>query len=113
MKALLAGQSVDFKGTPGKLDFAAGRDIPVIMAASGPKSIELAGEVADGVLVLVGFTPWYCQTRCSPVLSGVPNAVDAALKSWTLFGRSVPVPPTRRPKLATPGSAHRQSTGVF
>ena len=57
MKALLAGETVDFNGTPGKLDFASGRDIPIIMAASGPKSIELAGEVADGVLVLVGFTP--------------------------------------------------------
>ncbi|MDH3598555.1 MAG: LLM class flavin-dependent oxidoreductase [Candidatus Tectomicrobia bacterium] len=57
MRALLAGETVDFNGTPGKLDFASGRDIPIIMAASGPKSIELAGEVADGVLVLVGFTP--------------------------------------------------------
>ncbi len=61
MKSLLAGQTVDFNGTPGKLDFAAGRNIPVIMAASGPKSIELAGEVADGVLVLVGFTPGIVQ----------------------------------------------------
>jgi len=29
----------------------------VLMAASGPKAIELAGEIADGVLLLVGFTP--------------------------------------------------------
>jgi 5,10-methylenetetrahydromethanopterin reductase len=57
MRALLAGETLDFNGTPGKLDFASGRDIPIIMAASGPRSIELAGEVADGVLVLVGFTP--------------------------------------------------------
>jgi 5,10-methylenetetrahydromethanopterin reductase len=27
------------------------------MAASGPRSLELAGEVADGALVLVGYTP--------------------------------------------------------
>ena len=55
VKALLAGQTVDFDGTPGRLGYAAGRHIPVIMAASGPKSIELAGEIADGVLLLVGF----------------------------------------------------------
>src|SRR5947199_4981998 len=57
VKALLAGDAVDFQGTPGRLGYAAGRDIPVLMAASGPKAIELAGEVADGVLLLVGFTP--------------------------------------------------------
>ncbi|WP_089933953.1 LLM class flavin-dependent oxidoreductase [Candidatus Entotheonella palauensis] len=66
MKALLSGQSVDFQGTPGRLGFAAGRDLPVLMAASGPKAIELAGEVADGVLLLVGFTPEIIQavTEC-------------------------------------------------
>jgi 5,10-methylenetetrahydromethanopterin reductase len=55
IKMLLAGQSVDFGGTPGKLGYAAGRPIPVLMSASGPKAIETAAEVADGVLLLVGF----------------------------------------------------------
>jgi 5,10-methylenetetrahydromethanopterin reductase len=55
VKALLAGQSVDFDGTPGRLVYASGGRIPVIMAASGPKAIEVAAEVADGVLLLVGF----------------------------------------------------------
>lgn len=55
VRALLAGEAVDFAGTPGRLAFAAKRPIPLIMAASGPKAIELAGEVADGVLLLVGF----------------------------------------------------------
>lgn len=57
VKALLAGDAVDFEGTPGRLGYAAGQAIPVLMAASGPKAIELAGEVADGVLLLVGYTP--------------------------------------------------------
>src|SRR5262245_28528485 len=55
VKSLLAGKSVDFDGTPGRLAYAAGRPIPVLMAASGPKAIELAGEIADGVVLLVGF----------------------------------------------------------
>src|SRR4249920_3674888 len=55
VKGLLSGQTVDFEGTPGRLAYAAGRHIPVIMAASGPKAIEVAGEIADGVLLLVGF----------------------------------------------------------
>lgn len=57
VKALLAGQTVDFEGTPGRLHYGGASNIPVIMAASGPKAIELAGEIADGVMLLVGFNP--------------------------------------------------------
>jgi 5,10-methylenetetrahydromethanopterin reductase len=57
MKGLLTGQTVDFTGSPGRLQYAAGRPIPVLMAASGPKAIELAGEIADGALLMVGYTP--------------------------------------------------------
>ena len=55
VKSLLAGQTVDWSGTPAGLSYASGRHIPVLMAASGPKAMELAGEIADGVLLLVGF----------------------------------------------------------
>lgn len=60
VKALLAGESVDYNGMSNRLDFAGsdgGAGVPVLMAASGPRSLELAGEVADGVLALVGYTP--------------------------------------------------------
>src|SRR6266849_1047647 len=50
IKTLLAGESVRFGETAGRLGYAGGRRIPVLMAASGPKAIEVAGEVADGVL---------------------------------------------------------------
>ena len=55
VRALLNGESVSFDGTPGRLGYAAKRRIPIVMAASGPKAIELAGEIADGALLLVGF----------------------------------------------------------
>jgi 5,10-methylenetetrahydromethanopterin reductase len=55
VKTLLAGGKVDWNGTPAGLSYASGRRIPVLMAASGPKAMELAGEIADGVLLLVGF----------------------------------------------------------
>ena len=58
----------------------AGRDIPVLMAASGPKAIELAGEIADSVLLLVGYTPGligtpeYCAQRLMEMTKvGVTN----------------------------------------
>ena len=62
VKTLLAGEAVDFDGTPGRLGYASGRRIPVIMAASGPKAIEVAGEIADGVLLLVGFNRGIVET---------------------------------------------------
>ena len=55
LRKLLVGEVVDFHGTRGRLAFASGRPVPLLMAASGPKAIELAGEVADGVMLLVGF----------------------------------------------------------
>jgi len=55
VRSLLAGQSVNWNGTPAGLSYASGRHIPVLMAASGPKAMELAGEIADGVLLLIGF----------------------------------------------------------
>jgi 5,10-methylenetetrahydromethanopterin reductase len=55
LRALLAGETVTFGPTSGSLAYASGRRIPVLMAASGPKATELAGEIADGVLLSVGF----------------------------------------------------------
>src|SRR6266436_552786 len=53
---------------PGRVKFVigtgytSGRRIPVIMAASGPKAIEVAGEIADGALLLVGFNRGIVQS---------------------------------------------------
>ena len=39
------------------LRFPARADIPVYISASGPRTLELAGEIADGVVLLVGLFP--------------------------------------------------------
>lgn len=39
------------------LRFPARPDIPVFISASGPRTLELAGEIADGVILLVGLFP--------------------------------------------------------
>src|SRR2546428_13712971 len=48
LRKLLAGEAGGFHGTPGRLAYAAGRPVPLLMAASGPKAIELAGGIARG-----------------------------------------------------------------
>jgi 5,10-methylenetetrahydromethanopterin reductase len=74
VKALTAGRTVDFSGTPGRLGYASGRPIPVLMAASGPKAIELAGEIADGVLLLVGFNRGIVQRALEHLERGAKRA---------------------------------------
>ena len=70
VKTLVSGGTVDFNGTPGRLPFASGRRIPVIMAASGPKAIEVAAEIADGVLLLVGFNQGIVEKALSHLAAG-------------------------------------------
>src|SRR3989442_6306821 len=55
LRKLLAGEAVDFHGTPRRLTFASGPPVSIAMAASRPKAIEVAGEGADGGMLLVGF----------------------------------------------------------
>jgi 5,10-methylenetetrahydromethanopterin reductase len=74
VKALLAGASVDFGGTPGRLGYATKRPLPVLMAASGPKAIEVAGEIADGVLLLVGFNRGIVQRALEHLERGAKRA---------------------------------------
>jgi 5,10-methylenetetrahydromethanopterin reductase len=74
VRALLSGDTVDFGGTPGRLGYAGESRIPLLMAASGPKAIELAGEIADGVLLLVGFNRGIVETALGHLERGARRA---------------------------------------
>ncbi len=74
VRELLAGKSVDFGGQSGRLGYASGRRIPVLMAASGPKAIEVAGEIADGVLLLVGSNRGIVETALGHLERGARRA---------------------------------------
>lgn len=53
LRALFAGDRPEYDGDPVALEWVdrSGVDVPVYMAAEGPKTQRLAGEIADGVLV--------------------------------------------------------------
>ncbi len=77
VKSLLAGESVEYEGMTNRLDFAGsdgGHGVPVLMAASGPRSLELAGEVADGALVLVGYTPGIVEKALEHLETGAKRS---------------------------------------
>ncbi|MDP6279952.1 MAG: LLM class flavin-dependent oxidoreductase [Nitrospinota bacterium] len=52
LRTLFREGKVDYQGK--RIEFHPTRPIPIYMAAQGPKSIELAGEIADGVILQVG-----------------------------------------------------------
>jgi len=54
LRRLLAGQPAVFDSAESRMGNVSERPTPVYMLAAGPKMVELAGEVADGALLLVG-----------------------------------------------------------
>lgn len=69
VRGLLAGEEVIFNGVPGQL-----RDpydaVPINVAASGPRNLRFAGEVADGVILLSGVAPALLEGSVSKVREG-------------------------------------------
>ena len=57
MRRLLRGERVTFNGTETWLRNISDTPTPIFMTAAGPRMVELAGEVADGALLLVGLHP--------------------------------------------------------
>jgi 5,10-methylenetetrahydromethanopterin reductase len=67
-------QSPDFTLNGAHLRFPARADIGVFVSASGPKTLELAGRVADGVILLVGLFPEALGWAVSQVERGAEMA---------------------------------------
>ena len=108
VRELLAGKSVDFGGTPGRLGYASGRRIPVLMAASGPKAIEVAGEVADGVLLLVGSNRGIVETALGHLERGARRAgrkVDDLEVIWAVRTATIKTTEEAR-RMARPTAVH-------
>lgn len=56
LRALLGGHEWDFNGVRSRLRDP-DPDVPIHVAASGPRNLRLAGEIADGVILLSGVSP--------------------------------------------------------
>lgn len=83
LRGLLAGESVaqdadSFFGVKGaRLTFTPPGSVPIYLAARGPKMIELAGEMADG-LITHGLAPGYLQFTAERVRVGAQRASRSA-----------------------------------
>ncbi|MEV7859617.1 LLM class flavin-dependent oxidoreductase [Streptomyces hirsutus] len=73
LRALLAGHEWDFGGVRSRLRDPQ-PDVPVHMAASGPRNLRLAGEIADGVILLSGASPKTLSGATARVREGAEAA---------------------------------------
>jgi 5,10-methylenetetrahydromethanopterin reductase len=84
-RELLSGQTVNFQGQRFKVfgrRLAVGpRPIPLWLAASGPQTLELAGERADGVIISAGTSPAFIGWALDHVRTGEKRAGRAVKKA--------------------------------
>ena len=79
IRSLWSGAEVQLEGRTfslheAHLRFPTRPDIPVYMSASGPRSLQLAGRIADGVILLVGLFPEAVTWAINQVQSGAVRA---------------------------------------
>ncbi len=73
VRALLRGATATFEGREIHLSWPT-RDVPVYFASSGPRSLRLAGRVADGVLFQVGAAPALVRYALEHIAAGAAEA---------------------------------------
>ncbi len=98
VRALLNGESAQFQGRTFRMQWSnpiTPVDIPIVVAASGPRVLKMASEVADGMLLSMGFGPHnvaYVQDLVNQGCAAVnrdPAELDLWWNSEIVFGESV------------------------
>ena len=74
MRALLAGEEVELESGKIHLKHPCKNKIPIYIAASGPKMLELSGRIADGIIVLVGVADEYLRQAKEKIEAGAKAA---------------------------------------
>lgn len=81
MRGLLTAGTAMYKGKKAQLTWAH-KHVPIFLAASGPKTLHLAGQIADGVVIRTGITPEIIRDSLAQVHAGAkeagrdPNEID-------------------------------------
>lgn len=73
IRGLMRGETVNYDGTDMKMAWS-DVAVPIFMACSGPKSLQLGGKIADGVLFQVGAEPGLAQYALDNIRKGAEEA---------------------------------------
>ena len=86
IRELMAGKDVRIDTGTIRLKHAGGDRVPIYFAASGPRMLELAGRLADGVIILVGVDPPRVRQAIQTIEAGARAAgrrlADIDLVLW-------------------------------
>jgi 5,10-methylenetetrahydromethanopterin reductase len=120
LRELTAGRPVAFAGRDGmpdremRLRHAPRRPIPIYMAATGPRALALAGELADGAIVLSGAQPRQIAIALSHVRAGAERAGRALkdLDVWVGAHAAIAADEQEAARLAKPLCASAAQLGA-
>lgn len=73
MRELMTSGETMYRGKKAKLTWGHSR-VPIFLAASGPKTLHLAGKIADGVVIRTGITPDIIRDSIAHVHAGAREA---------------------------------------
>jgi alkanesulfonate monooxygenase SsuD/methylene tetrahydromethanopterin reductase-like flavin-dependent oxidoreductase (luciferase family) len=73
LRALMRGEEIDYDGTPIRIRWAQ-QDVPIMLAATGPKNLRAAGALADIVMIYVGVHPDAVRWGIEQVRAGAEEA---------------------------------------
>lgn len=85
VRGLLTAGHAQWRGRTLRLSWA-GRRVPIYVAAEGPRTLELAGEVADGVIVNLGLAPDMVRQAMAHVEAGARRAGrdPSSIEVWVM-----------------------------
>ena len=73
VRGLLTHGTAEYRGQIGRLTWARA-NVPLYLAASGPKTLRLAGQIADGVVINTGLLPEIIRDSIDQVRHGAEEA---------------------------------------
>jgi 5,10-methylenetetrahydromethanopterin reductase len=74
VRDLLARGESTYQGAAARMEWGRGVRVPVVVSAHGPRSLRLAGEIADGVVVGLGVTPDVVRGSLELIAEGAESA---------------------------------------
>jgi 5,10-methylenetetrahydromethanopterin reductase len=85
LRTLMAGETAHYDGQDIKASWPP-RKVPIVIACTGPKSLQLAGRIADGVMFQVGADPALARYAMKNIVRGAEQA-DRDPATITLYQR--------------------------
>jgi 5,10-methylenetetrahydromethanopterin reductase len=84
IRQLFSSGKTTYRGAEARMEWGRGLSVPIIMSAHGPRSLRLAGELADGVIVGLGISPDVVKSSLELIAEGaeVSGRTLADIEVW-------------------------------